>query len=95
MEKNTEHKKAKDEETLSDQEIRWTIRYLDPDIKDKAPDGGVIITGPFRHSVRSCCCALQSQIVRSSQSNRSTRPWLRTGPGTQISSRSVMYQWMR
>jgi hypothetical protein len=25
MEKNTEHKKAKDEETLSDQEIRWTI----------------------------------------------------------------------
>jgi|GEM_PF-4747354 len=44
MEKNTEHKKAKDEETLSDQEIRWTIRYLDPDAKDKATDGGVIIT---------------------------------------------------
>jgi hypothetical protein len=44
MEKNTEHKKAKDEETLSDQEIRWTIRYLDPDVKDKATDGGVIIT---------------------------------------------------
>ena len=44
MEKNTEHKKAKDEETLSDQEIRWTIRYLDPDVKDKATDGEVIIT---------------------------------------------------
>jgi hypothetical protein len=44
MEKNTEHKKAKDEETLSDQEIWWTIRYLDPDAKDQATDGGVIIT---------------------------------------------------
>lgn len=44
MEKNTEHKRAKDEETLSDQEIQWTIRYLDPDVKDKATDGGVIIT---------------------------------------------------
>ena len=44
MEKNTEHKKAKDEETVSDQEIWWTIRYLDPDLKDKATDGGVIIT---------------------------------------------------
>jgi hypothetical protein len=44
MEKNTEHKKAKDEETLSDQEIWQTIRYLDPDLKDKATDGGVIIT---------------------------------------------------
>ena len=42
MEKNTEHKKAKDEETPSDQEIWWTIRYLDPDVK--ATDGGVIIT---------------------------------------------------
>src|SRR5258708_16504952 len=44
MEKNTEHKRAKDEETLSDQEIWWTIRYLDPDLKDKLTDGGVIIT---------------------------------------------------
>jgi hypothetical protein len=44
MEKNTEHQKAKDEETLSDQEIRWIIRYLDPDVEDKATDGGVIIT---------------------------------------------------
>jgi len=44
MEKNTEHKRAKDEETLSDQEIWWTIRYLDPDLKDKSTDGGVIIT---------------------------------------------------
>jgi hypothetical protein len=43
MEKNTEHKRAKDEETLSDQEIWWTIRYLDPDLKDKSTDGGVII----------------------------------------------------
>ena len=44
MEKNSEHKRAKNEETLSDQEILWTIRYLDPDQKDKATDGGVIIT---------------------------------------------------
>jgi len=44
MEKNTEHKNAKDEETVSDQEIWWTIRYLDPDLKDKATDAGVIIT---------------------------------------------------
>jgi len=44
MEKNTEHKNAKDEDTVSDQEIWWTIRYLDPDLKDKATDGGVIIT---------------------------------------------------
>jgi hypothetical protein len=44
MEKNTEHKKAGDEETLSAQEIWWTIRYLDPDLKDTATDGGVIVT---------------------------------------------------
>jgi hypothetical protein len=44
MEKNTDGKQAKDEETVSDQEIWWTIRYLDPDLKDKASDGGVIIT---------------------------------------------------
>jgi hypothetical protein len=44
MEKNAEHKKEKDEETLSDEEVWWTIRYLDPDVKDKADDGGVIIT---------------------------------------------------
>jgi hypothetical protein len=34
MEKNTEHKRAKDDETLSDQKIWWTIRYLDLDVKD-------------------------------------------------------------
>jgi len=44
MEKNTDGKQAKDEETVSDQEIWWTIRYLDPDLKDKATDGGVILT---------------------------------------------------
>ena len=44
MEKNTEHKNAKDEDTVSEQEIWWTIRYLDPDQKNKATDGGVIIT---------------------------------------------------
>jgi hypothetical protein len=44
MEKNTEHKKAKDEETLSGPEIWCTIRYLDPEVKDKATDGGVTIT---------------------------------------------------
>jgi hypothetical protein len=43
MEKNTEHEKAKDE-NLSDQQIWWTIRYLDPDVKDEPLDGGLIIT---------------------------------------------------
>jgi hypothetical protein len=36
-------KKEKDEEILSDQEIWWTIRYLDPEIKQKA-----IIDAPQR-----------------------------------------------
>jgi hypothetical protein len=44
MEKNTEHEKAKDEENPSEQAIWWTIRYLDPDVKDEATDGGLIIT---------------------------------------------------
>jgi len=42
MEKHIEHKKAKDEQSLSDQEIWWKIRYLDPDIKRS--DSVVIIT---------------------------------------------------
>ena len=33
MGKKIEHKKATDERGLSDQEIWWKIRYLDPDIK--------------------------------------------------------------
>ncbi len=45
MAKNIERKKAKKEETLSDQEEIWlTIRYLDPDVKRKACDSGVIVT---------------------------------------------------
>jgi hypothetical protein len=35
-------KKATDEQSLSDQEIWWKIRYLDPDIKRS--DNVVIIT---------------------------------------------------
>jgi hypothetical protein len=42
MEKHIEHKKAKDEQNLSDREIRWKIRYLDPDIKRS--DSVVIFT---------------------------------------------------
>ena len=42
MEKHIEHKKAKDEQSLSDQEIRLKICYLDPDIKRS--DSVVIIT---------------------------------------------------
>ena len=42
MEKHIEHTKAKDEQSLSDQEIGWKIRYLDPDIKRS--DSVVIIT---------------------------------------------------
>jgi hypothetical protein len=42
MEKHIEHKKAKDEQSLSDQEIWWQIRYLDSDIKRS--DSVVIIT---------------------------------------------------
>ncbi len=33
MGNNIEHKKATNEQGLSDQEIWWKIRYLDPDIK--------------------------------------------------------------
>jgi hypothetical protein len=42
VEKHIEHKKAKDEQSLSDREIWWKIRYLDPDIKRS--DSVVIIT---------------------------------------------------
>jgi len=42
MGKKIEHKKATDEQGLSDQEIWWKIRYLDPDIKRS--DSAVIIT---------------------------------------------------
>jgi hypothetical protein len=42
MGKNIEHKKATDEQGLSDQEIWWKIRYLDSDIKRS--DSAVIIT---------------------------------------------------
>ena len=42
MEKHIEHKQAKDEQSLSDREIWWKIRYLDPDIKRS--DSVVIIT---------------------------------------------------
>jgi hypothetical protein len=42
MEKHIEHKKAKNEHSLSDREIGWKIRYLDPDIKRS--DSVVIIT---------------------------------------------------
>ena len=42
MGKHIEHKKAKDEQRLSDREIWWKIRYLDPDIKRS--DSVLIIT---------------------------------------------------
>jgi hypothetical protein len=42
MEKHIEHKKAKDEQSFSDREIWWKIRYLDPDIKRS--DSVVIIS---------------------------------------------------
>ena len=42
MGNNIEHKKATNEQGLSDQEIWWKIRYLDPDIKRS--DSVVIIT---------------------------------------------------
>src|SRR5260370_5625013 len=44
MAKNIAHKKAKDEETLSNQEIWRTILYLDPAVKRKTWASGVIIT---------------------------------------------------
>jgi len=40
MGKNIEHKKATDEQGLSDQKIWWKIRYLDPDTK---PSDSVVI----------------------------------------------------
>ena len=42
MGKHIEHKKAMDEQGLSDKEIWWKIRYLDPDTKRS--DSVVIIT---------------------------------------------------
>jgi hypothetical protein len=42
MEKHIEHKKAKDEPSLSNREIWWKIRYLDPDIERS--DSVVIFT---------------------------------------------------
>jgi hypothetical protein len=42
MGKHIEHKKATDKQCLSDQEIWWKIRYLDPDTKRS--DSVVIIT---------------------------------------------------
>jgi len=33
MEKHIEHQRANNEQSLSDREIWWKIRYLDPDIK--------------------------------------------------------------
>ena len=42
MGNNIERKKATDEQGLSDQEIWWKIRYLDPDIQRS--DGMVTIT---------------------------------------------------
>jgi len=40
--KHIEHKKPMDEQGLSEKEIWWKIRYLDPDIKRS--DSEVIIT---------------------------------------------------
>ena len=42
MGKHIDHNKAKDEQSLLDQEIWWKIRHLDPDIK--RGDSVVIIT---------------------------------------------------
>ena len=42
MGKHIEHKTTTDEQGLSDQEIWWKIRYLDPDTKRS--DSVVIIT---------------------------------------------------
>ena len=42
MGKHIEHKKPMDEQGLSEKEIWWKIRYLDPDIKRS--DSEVIIT---------------------------------------------------
>ena len=44
VEKNIEQNKQNDEETISDQEIWSTIRYLDPDTKIKASNIAVTST---------------------------------------------------
>ena len=44
MARNTEQKKASDQETISDQEIWSSIRYLDPDAKKDTSDIAVFIT---------------------------------------------------
>ena len=64
MGKNIEHKKATDEQGLSDQEIWWKIRYLDPDIKRSDSVVTITVAGHFGDSWRRRCVALQSRIVR-------------------------------
>lgn len=44
MARDTERKTAGDPETISDQEIRSAIRYLDPDAEKDTSDIAVVIT---------------------------------------------------
>jgi hypothetical protein len=44
MARDTEQKKARDPETISDQEIWPAIRYLDPDIPKDTSGIGLVIT---------------------------------------------------
>jgi hypothetical protein len=44
MARNTEQKKARDQETISDQEIWPAICYLDPDAEEDTSDIAVVIT---------------------------------------------------
>jgi hypothetical protein len=58
VEKNTEQKKKNHEETVSDQEIWWTIRYLDPDKKGTAHNIAVIVTLAVIFSICLACIVL-------------------------------------
>jgi hypothetical protein len=58
VEKNTEQKKKNDEETVSDQEIWSTIRYLDRDTKTKASNIAVAITSLAIFSIVCIVCVL-------------------------------------
>jgi hypothetical protein len=53
-----QQKKVNDEETVSDQEIWSTIRYLDPDTKTKASDIVAIVTLTVIFSICLACVVL-------------------------------------
>jgi hypothetical protein len=66
VDKNAEQKKRSNEETVSDQEIGSTIRYLDPAAKTRGRNLAVAIyiISNFLDRLHSLCFASPSRTVR-------------------------------